>query len=224
MQRSESIKELAAALAKAQAEFKPVSKTREVDFNDKNGRRVHYFYADLQDVINMSQPILAKHGLSFIQTTSFGDGNEMTLETMLMHSSGEFIIGHYPVRIMQRPQEQGSEITYARRYTLSPMLGIHSEEDDDGAAANEGDRATPKPIQAAKPIAPLAAKEYAPDFGQFKGQTVAQILAKTSIQEVDKYLNQLNAFIQANEYPEMHNKFRELMAHIDKYVAKNSHK
>lgn len=156
--KSESIKNLMAALSKAQGEFKPVQKTREVDFTDKNGRRVHYKYADLQDILNMALPILSKHEISITQSVSISDvANWLDLETTIAHSSGEYTSSVYPIRMMQRPQEQGSEITYARRYTLAPALGLHAEDDDDGGAANEGNQSKegPKkpPIKAGPPPA-----------------------------------------------------------------------
>lgn len=141
MEKSEQINELATALSKAQGEFQPVPKMRSVDFIDKKGNRVKYNYADLQDIINMAQPRLAKFGLSVTQLTAITP-QEFILETMLMHSSGQFIKSTYPLRTMERNQEQGSEITYARRYALSAILGIHSEEDDDGAAANASNQST----------------------------------------------------------------------------------
>ena len=54
-----------------------------------------------------------------------------------MHSSGEWIGGVYPVRPAQNtPQGMGSAITYARRYSLSAMLGLAADDDDDGNAAS----------------------------------------------------------------------------------------
>jgi hypothetical protein len=53
---------------------------------------------------------------------------------MLLHSSGEWIMQEGIVLKMdkQTAQGAGSAITYGRRYMLSAMLGIASEDDDDG--------------------------------------------------------------------------------------------
>lgn len=135
MIKSDSINELAGALAKAQGEFKPIPKNKVVDF-EYNGKRTYYRYADLQDVISMTTPILSKCGLSIVQNTEY-ENKELVLITTLLHSSGQFISSKYPLRIFTKNQEQGSELTYARRYTLSATLGVHSEEDEDGNIANQ---------------------------------------------------------------------------------------
>jgi hypothetical protein len=134
MDKSPSIKELAAALSKSQGEFPPIPKSRSADVALKSGGRYKYKYADLADIIGAITPTLAKNGISVSQQIAT-DIEGMYLETTLMHTSGEWITGRYPLSKRERPQEMGSEITYARRYTLTSALGIHADEDDDGVAA-----------------------------------------------------------------------------------------
>ena len=57
MQKSDSIKELATALAKAQAEIENAS---------KNAANPHFRskYADLAEVLNTVRPVFAKHGIA----------------------------------------------------------------------------------------------------------------------------------------------------------------
>lgn len=131
MIKSEQINELAAALSKAQGEFPVIPKNKVVDFTPVGKKPVYYRYADLADVISITAPILSKNGLSVSQDV-ICDEKGIFLETTIMHSSGQFKSGSYPLKICDRPQEQGSEITYARRYALTAALGIHSEEDTDG--------------------------------------------------------------------------------------------
>lgn len=132
---SESISALATALAAAQLEIKAPLKNRDVDFTDKNGRRVKYAYADLADLIEALRP-LAKHGIAVTHQLE-QRGTQFYLETRLIHSSGEWLATNYPLPNPNgmRPQEFGSALTYARRYSLSPLAGTASEEDDDGQAA-----------------------------------------------------------------------------------------
>ncbi len=129
---------LAGALALAQAEIKAPIKNRHVDFQPKSGGRVKYSYADLADVIEAVRLPLSKNGLSIIhQLVLSKDGYGLT--TSLLHSSGEKIDTWYPLpdpsKQQIRAQEFGSALTYARRYSLSSLIGIASEEDDDGASA-----------------------------------------------------------------------------------------
>lgn len=136
MNRSESIKELATALSKAQGEMKHAIK-------DSNNIYFRSKYADLASVVDASRPALVKNGLSIVQYT---EGN--TLYTMLLHSSGEWIRGHIELKPMRQvkdkgwedshdPQSYGSCITYARRYAMAAITGVATEDDDGNAATGK---------------------------------------------------------------------------------------
>jgi|SRR5690554_987650 len=125
MRKSESIKNIALALSKFQSEVE----------NPKNTADNPYYkskYAPLQDVLNTVRPLLSKHGLSIVQSPS-GDGERISIHTMLIHESGEWIEFDPLVLKAEKitPQGAGSAITYGRRYSLSAVLGISSEDDDD---------------------------------------------------------------------------------------------
>jgi len=131
MIKSESIKELAAALAKAQGQFDHAIKDVKNDFFKSK-------YADLASVIDAAKKPLSDNGLSVCQVCETTESGDIRLETMLMHSSGEFISGSYPIRpIKCDPQAYGSAITYARRYAFSAITGIAADDDDDGNANNK---------------------------------------------------------------------------------------
>ena len=133
MNKSESITELAKAMAAFQGEVKNPSNTAENPyFNSK--------YAPLQDVLNTVRPLLSKHGLSIIQIPSSSeDGNRVIVKTLIMHTSGQWIESDPLILKMDKVTAQGagSAITYARRYSLSALLGISSEDDDDGNFASK---------------------------------------------------------------------------------------
>lgn len=93
-------------------------------------------YADLGAVWEAVKPALQANGFVVVQSPNF-DGDIMWLETTLLHVSGERMTGRYPLRPTKPdPQGFGSAITYARRYSLSAMLGVVADEDDDGNAAS----------------------------------------------------------------------------------------
>ena len=133
MQTSESIKNIAKAMAQFQSEVKnPANTANNPFFNSK--------YAPLNDVLNLVRPILTKHGLSILQSPS-GDGEHIAVTTLIIHESGEWIESD-PLTLRAdkaTAQGAGSAITYARRYALSAMLGISSEDDDDGNYASGTD-------------------------------------------------------------------------------------
>ena len=149
MQKSESIANLAQALALFQGEVTNPKETAENPFYKSS-------YSPLSEVINTIRPILSKHGLSVLQSPS-GDGEHIIVTTLLMHLSGEWIEGEPLVLKADKitAQGAGSAISYGRRYSLSAILGISSEDDDDGNNSSgnngQGKAETPKPTQQ-KPV------------------------------------------------------------------------
>ncbi|PEN45072.1 recombinase [Bacillus wiedmannii] len=138
MNRSETITELAKALVKFNSEVTKIAKDADNPFFKNN-------YATLDTIIDEIRPILSKHGLSIMQIPS-GDGQNVTLKTLLLHESGEWLesdaLTMKPVK--NDPQAVGSCITYARRYSLAAFLSLNTGEDDDGNGATYG-KDNPKP-------------------------------------------------------------------------------
>jgi predicted regulator of amino acid metabolism with ACT domain len=132
MNRSETITELAKALVKFNSEVTKIAKDADNPFFKNN-------YATLDTIIDEIRPILSKHGLSIMQIPS-GDGQNVTLKTLLLHESGEWLesdaLTMKPVK--NDPQAVGSCITYARRYSLAAFLSLNTGEDDDGNGATYG--------------------------------------------------------------------------------------
>jgi hypothetical protein len=122
MDKSESVKNLATALCKFQADVETIKKTETNPFFKSK-------YASLADILNVIRQPLADNGLSFVQFTK----GKYCLETMLMHSSGEWLSESYEMEPSKKdPQGAGSVITYQRRYALGAILGLNIDEDKDG--------------------------------------------------------------------------------------------
>lgn len=137
MNKSDSIKELATALCKSQAEMSGAKKSGNNPFFKSK-------YADLGSVVEAVKTPFANHGLSYSQFPVYQD-NKVGVETILMHESGEWISDVLVLPMTkQDPQAAGSAITYARRYALQAIAGIPAE-DDDGNKATQGQAA--KPVQ-----------------------------------------------------------------------------
>jgi len=127
MNKSESIAEIATALAKAQAE---ISNAR------KNSKNPHFksSYADLGEILNVVRPVFSLHDMAVIQAPQYENG-AVTVETMLTHKSGEWISSSVSAPVSkQDAQGVGSAITYCRRYGLAAMAGIAQEDDDANSA------------------------------------------------------------------------------------------
>jgi hypothetical protein len=140
--KSEAIDLLATALAAAQGELK----------NAKINRQNPHFknrYADLASVRDAISPALTKHGIAVTQTMKVSEGAFM-LETTLLHKSGQWIASDYPLPLNAKPQELGSALTYARRYSLSSLVNIAADEDDDAEAANKAGNGASTDDQLAK--------------------------------------------------------------------------
>lgn len=131
---------LATALAAVQAELPTVRKgeTGEISGQTRDGRayRYTYRYADLATVSQAIMPLLGRNGLSFTAWTEYTEAG-FFLFYSLMHESGEHRDGIWPLPKDASPQQLGSAITYARRYSLCAITGVAPDEDDDAAAAEQ---------------------------------------------------------------------------------------
>ena len=130
--RSEQINELAAALSKAQGAMKNAP-------FDKQNPHYRNSYASLASVTDTIKGPLTANGLSYSQTTEVRDG-AFVLVTTLMHSSGQWLASAYPLPTVSKPQELGSALTYARRYSLSAIACIAADEDDDAEGARQSNQ------------------------------------------------------------------------------------
>lgn len=154
MRMSESIKNIATSLVAFQGEVKDPS---------KDGKANYGKYVQLDALLEVIRPALSKQGLSFLQFPG-GDGQVITITTLLMHTSGEWIESD-PFGLKAQkvdPQGAGSAVTYGRRYSLSSVLGLAWDEDDDGNKASGKDKKTGKPIEENKPVEKPIAKEPEP--------------------------------------------------------------
>jgi hypothetical protein len=197
MDESPTLGALASALSKAQGEMR-------VALKDSKNPHLGSSYADLSSVWAACRKPLADNGLALLQpVTTTADG--VIVETLLVHSSGEFLRRRLAMRIEVKVSREGksqpwtwafgSAVSYARRYSLASMLGIATGDDDDGAAAIDHTSA-PAPVQqpasgsrTAKVREQLAAKqarEQGPavvPFGKHKGKPIGEL----TIAELDWY-------------------------------------
>jgi len=141
--------ELAAALAKCQGALSSVGKDREVKGT------YSFKYATLSAIWDVVRKPLAENGLSVIQLPSIGE-RKVFVETRLQHASGGWVSSLIEMPVAQQtPQGIGSALSYARRYALSAMLGVVSDDDDDdglaaAASTNTVERRQPSPTPRAQ--------------------------------------------------------------------------
>lgn len=135
MEKSESIKELATALSKFQVEVPKIDLDKEVEVTTKTGGKYKFRYATFANILEKIRKPMADNGLSFTQVINEDGG----VTTILMHSSGEWISSHLIIMGEKTPQGIGSAITYNKRYSLSSILGICADDDDDANTAQGND-------------------------------------------------------------------------------------
>jgi hypothetical protein len=151
MNSSEKVGTLFAALAKAQAKFDEINRNKTAKVrgtNRKDGTAVEYSYryADLGATLAAILPALNSEGIALIQpvrVTSKG----VVVTTILMHGESEqWVSEEYEIPAYSSPQDQGSAITYARRYSVWCLTGVAPEDDDDGKGAQDA-RPLPEPAE-----------------------------------------------------------------------------
>jgi hypothetical protein len=159
---SESLNELAPALAKAQAAMKAA---------DMDGENPHFRsrYATLASITAAVKKPLAEHGLAVVQGVGAGEGTAK-VTTMVVHASGQWIASELALPVGERatPQAIGSAISYGRRYGLAGLLGVVSDTDDDGNAAEEAAKASPVAM-VRKTATPAPVQEQSEEDFEWKG-------------------------------------------------------
>jgi len=151
------------AIYKALAAFQ-----QEVPTIKKNSSGYGYKFADLEEINNVIKPLLSKNGLGYVQPI---EGT--AIKTIIFHvESGETIESSTDIpqgvqlAKMNDFQVLGSAITYLRRYSLSSMLGLVTDEDADASGE-----------QTSKPIA-----------SQLKDKTAYKSLQEDNIRSMGKQL------------------------------------
>jgi len=211
MIRSETMANLATALAKAHAAFQPLTKNRSVTVRPREGSPYSFDYATLDNIMDCIRGPLAANGLSVVHTVHTDD-NGLSVETIIVHASGEFLGTAVPVKT-DRPGNQalGSAITYARRYGITALLGLAADDDDDGNAADghhverRYDRqpnqrqAPPTPEHAAPPTPEHAAPPAGPT-----GQATGRARCDAALAKLTSALGAEEAHHQANALKTKH--------------------
>jgi hypothetical protein len=171
---SESIANLAAALAKAQAELvnpeKSLTATLRLEAGAKGGAGSErsFRYAPLSSGLDIVRKTLGQHEIATVQTTAIDQtAGLVNLTTVLAHASGEWIASDWPVCAVAdtaTPHRMGAALTYARRYALFTLVGIAGEDDVDAPDLLTPDQSTSVPPTAkpngdARPKGPLHARQ-----------------------------------------------------------------
>lgn len=182
---SEKNTEISAALAKSWSQIETPKHNATVKVTTKNGGSYSFDYTDLNGIFEAVREVYKEHGIAIVQnsyTEVTPNGLLACVETMFLHSSGEWVKS-FPIKFAaaQSMQDFGGQITYMKRYSLSAMLGIATEKDDDanGASGNTYEHANRSNGGHRSQIpAPKDAKEAGAivlSFGKHKGKSLSQL-------------------------------------------------
>ena len=148
----EKLPALFAALALAQAEYKPiirdclvVQKLKNKQTGEYTGASIKFLYADLAQILEKTIPALAKNGLSFLQPIETAEDNAIWVVSILAHQDGAAIISKNLVPQAKDMKDLGGNITYLRRYAAGPALGVSAEDDADDDEDRERGAPPPPP-------------------------------------------------------------------------------
>ena len=131
MEKSPTISELAKALVNFQLKCKTIGYDASNPFFKSK-------YATLTALVSETKHELSNAGLAVSQLCE----DEGAVTTILMHTSGEFISSKLTLRpVKDDPQGRGSCLTYSRRYAYAAILGLVSDDDDDGNSATHEKKA-----------------------------------------------------------------------------------
>lgn len=225
MTKSENINELISALVKAQEGFKTAKKDSKNPFFKSN-------YADFESVVTATRDSLLKNDLCVIQTTSYV-GDLAVLHTTLFHSSGQFIIGEYPISApIMDPQKMGSAMTYAKRYAYSAIVGAVTSDDDDGEKAQDRGNSYEQEAIQQKSKPPATAQQaieslrktvsekpkedysgYVISFGKYKGKSLSTLSEAAILQ----YRDFLIKSAEKDQKP-MSNNALDFVNHAESYL------
>lgn len=140
-----------------------------------------YKYLNLATLLKNIKPIFEKHDIAFSQKVTFdrtGDGRQTlgTVETIIFDENEQQTVCEYPFFVTGDPQQVGSAITYARRYSLTTVLGIFPDKDDDGGYAKQKFDTSDRPIGADQYATLVKAMDTHAIPGEARGEFISGTL------------------------------------------------
>lgn len=148
--------------------------------NEANAGSYTYRYTDLTSVLKVVKAALTPLNMAVTQPVGINDNDIMSVSTIIIDiDTGESMSFPGPgCPVPKDPQQQGSAISYFRRYALTSIFALEVE-DDDGALAHRGAVAPTKRTEAEENIRSiveaLTADERAMFIEDFKAEFNASL-------------------------------------------------
>ena len=142
--------------------------SKEIPVIAKSKKAHNTWYAPLEDIVKVTQPILSKYGFSVSFSTNQNGLDSVTVKCSLMHRDGhstetELTLPTKAVNnSMNAMQAIGAAITYAKRYTICGILNIATGDDDNNGFTTNARTAKPaiNSEQLEKALKAIGEKKY----------------------------------------------------------------
>lgn len=193
----------AKALIEFQHKCPPIDKDADVSVRTKTGGTYNFKYASFGNIVQtIKEPMyVAKLCYSFITSDD-------KFICRIMHESGEFQDTSLSLpKFKESMQENGSLLTYLKRYSLVLALGLDTDADDDGNLS-DGNTATFNKEPKSKPVG------YVVKVGKFKDKSLNSI-DKLQLQD---YLTWLHNQTAVNNKP-LSGDWLEFAKHAEQYLT-----
>ena len=200
MKTSDKFTNVIFALHNVQQELEIIAKD---DIAKIQGQKANYTYkfTGYPKIWLAVKPLLKKYDLTVIQTPSANNDGQYGdyLITTIFHSSGEWIQDSMRLVITRDdPQGFGSAVTFARRYALSSMLGVVTDDDNDATTQRLADGEMKREwVTAYTVMSKLVDPDHEPtnnDFMTFMTETYGKHPSKILAKEHQQVLDIINAF------------------------------
>ena len=140
LERYDSDLKLKTEFRKAKIEFKKkmseiiIPKNSDMNYGGKN-----YKYADIDAIQHSINPVLAECNLDLKFLVSPHPEKEMheTISVVVEHINGCFESNARIIKRIEKDQDYGKHLTYVKRYLVSALLALSSEEETDGRESEE---------------------------------------------------------------------------------------
>lgn len=168
--------EFAVDLIKLINSCKGIKYNKKVDITTKTGRKINFEYTTLDKIY---AHIKNDDNFALLEPIGTNESGQPAVQIILIHKSGEAITSDYyalNLPLNGSKQDEGSAITYTKRYALGSFLGISTDIDNDANSNNGGMKITnyrTEYIRICKEKG-LNASEYAKANGINKKTTQAQ--------------------------------------------------
>lgn len=138
MELKEMKEEVATDLIELVNDMKDFQFNAHVNYKLKSGGTTKFDYVTLDAILNK-----VKENKNFAISLPLGtnEAGESALQVMLIHKSGYILLSdYYELRVPKNgtKQDEGSAITYTKRYALGSFLGLCTDQDNDSNPDGEG--------------------------------------------------------------------------------------